>query len=371
MGDTAFDFEKESDVFEYVVKKGHGVKGLADTGLTTVPPRYIHPPSERIDRKDTIDSAPFLSDPIDISALIEEGDDADNEKKKSEISKKLCEAAEKLGFFQVVNHGVSHEVMEDAKRAAHVFFNLPRERKLALSKENSPCPAHVFCGTSFSPQAEKSLEWKDYLSMVYVNDDEEVRKFWPEECRDAAIAYLKSANKMILAMLTALLKGLGVEIDEATIRSYTDARAVNMNFYPPCPNPDLTVGVGRHSDLAALTILLQDDIGGLFVRAQDKGWIEIPPVEDALVINVGDTLEILSNGRYKSAEHRALASNTRARVSVPIFVSPIPPTTIGPLPGLAEKDGKTAYKQLLFGEYMDNYFRNGHQGKATLDFARA
>ncbi|KAI3956089.1 hypothetical protein MKW98_027403 [Papaver atlanticum] len=370
MGDSAFDFQKESDVFEYVVKKGHGVKGLADTGLTTVPTRYIHPPSERIDRKDTIDSTPFLSDPIDISALIEEGDDVDVEKKKSEISKKLCEAAEKLGFFQVVNHGVSHEVMEDAKRAAHVFFNLPRERKLALSKENSPCK-HVFCGTSFSPQAEKSLEWKDYLSMVYVNDDEEVRKFWPEECRDAAVAYLKSANKMIIAMLTALLKGLGVEINEATIRSYTDARAVNMNFYPPCPNPDLTVGVGRHSDLAALTILLQDDIGGLFVRAQDKGWIEIPPVEDALVINVGDTLEILSNGRYKSAEHRALASNTRARVSVPIFVSPIPPTTIGPLPGLAEKDGKTVYKQLLFGEYMDNYFRNGHQGKATLDFARA
>ncbi|MCL7029805.1 hypothetical protein MKW94_024686 [Papaver nudicaule] len=367
---TAFYFEKETDVFEFVVKKGHGVKGLADTGLTTIPPRYVHPPSERIDRKDTIDSTPFLSAPIDIAALLEEaGDDVDNDE-KSEICKKLCEAAEKLGCFLVMNHGVSHEVMENAKRAAHIFFNLPPERKLSYSKENSPCPTHVFSATGFTPQTGKSLEWKDYLSMLYVNDDQ-VRKFWPEECRDAAVAYLKSANKMILAISRALLKGLGVEIDESMIRSYTDARTVNMNFYPPCPNPDLTVGVGRHSDLAALTILLQDDIGGLFVKAQDKGWIEIPPVEDAHVINVGDTLEILSNGRYKSVEHRVLASNTRARVSVPIFVTPNRPTTIGPIPGLAEKDGETVYRQLLFGEYMDNYFKHDHQGKTTLDFARA
>ncbi|OVA11977.1 Oxoglutarate/iron-dependent dioxygenase [Macleaya cordata] len=358
------NIEKESDVFEFVVKNGHGVKGLADTGLTTVPPRYIHPPQERIDRKDTIDSTPYLGPPIDISGLLELGGE-----NKDEISKTLCAAAEKLGFFQVVNHGVSHEVMENAKRAAHIFFNLPREKKVPYLRENSPCP-HVHYGTSFSPEAEKSLEWKDYLSMVYINDDEEVQKFWPTECRDAALAYLKSASKMIHGILSALLRGLGVDIDESTILSYSDARAVNMNFYPPCPNPELTVGVGRHSDLAALTILLQDDIGGLFVKAENKGWIEIPPVEDALVINVGDTLEILSNGKYKSAEHRALASTTRARVSVPIFVSPIPPTTIGPLPGLPEKHGKTVYRQLLFGEYKDNYFKGAHQGKATLDFAK-
>ncbi|MCL7033504.1 hypothetical protein MKW94_018716 [Papaver nudicaule] len=316
MDGIAFDFERESDVLEFVVKKGHGVKGLADTGLTTVPPKYIHSPSERIDRKDTIDSTPFLCAPFDISALLEEGD-VDNEKKR-EVSKKS------------VNHGVSHEVMENAKRAAHIFFNLPRERKLAYSKENSPL----------------------LLSLT-------------------PFAYLKSANKMILGMLSALLKGLDVEIDKSTIRSCTDAKTINMNFFPPCPNPDLTVGIGRHSDISALTILLQDDVGGLFVKAQDKGWIEIPPLKDALVINIGDTLEILSNGRYKSAEHRALASKTRARVSVPIFVSPIPPTTIGPLPGLAEKDGKAVYRQVLFREYKKQYFGNIHQGKATLDFAKA
>lgn len=81
-------------------------------------------------------------------------------------------------------------------------------------------------------------------------------------------------------------------------------------------------------------------------------------------------MQILSNGRYKSAEHRVLASSTKARVSVPIFVSPRPHTMIGPLQGLAEKDGKAVYRQLPFGEYMNNYFGASHQGKNTLDWAK-
>ncbi|KAL5813223.1 hypothetical protein ACOSQ3_028173 [Xanthoceras sorbifolium] len=81
-------------------------------------------------------------------------------------------------------------------------------------------------------------------------------------------------------------------------------KMVNMNFYPICPDPELTVGVRRHSNLGALTVLLQDGIGGLYVKVEEdiegvakKGeWVEIPPIDGALVINVGDTLQILSNG---------------------------------------------------------------------------
>ena len=105
---------------------------------------------------------------------------------------------------------------------------------------------------------------------------------------------MKAANKMVHAILSTLLRGLGVELDESAVTQYAEARGVNMNYYPICPRPDLTVGVGRHSDLATLTILLQDDVGGLFVKVEDNGWIEIPPVEGALVINVGDTLEVSS-----------------------------------------------------------------------------
>ncbi|XP_068645300.1 scopoletin 8-hydroxylase [Aristolochia californica] len=349
-----------SHLFDYVVNKGFGVKGLADTGLDSLPPRYVHPPHERINKEETIDSSPYLGAPIDLSGL--EGE------KKDAVAEQICWAARKLGFFQVVNHGVPLEVLERAKQAAHCFFNLKPEKKAVYLKGSTPC-SNVFYGTSFSPENEESLEWKDYLSMVYVGDEEAI-KYWPSECRDAALDYLRSARKMIRMILTTLLRGRGVEVDDSTISQFTEANAVNMNYYPVCPSPELTVGVGRHSDLAALTILLQDDIGGLYVNVDGEGWIEIPPVEGALVINVGDTLEILSNGSYKSAEHRVLASSSRARVSVPIFVSPRPYTMIGPLKGLPEKDGKRVYRDLLFGEYMTNYFGAGHQGKRTLDFAK-
>ncbi|KAF8407646.1 hypothetical protein HHK36_006779 [Tetracentron sinense] len=168
----------------------------------------------------------------------------------------------------------------------------------------------------------------------------------------------------------SLLRGLGIDVEDSALSLHTEAKVVNMNFYPPCPNPELTVGVGRHYDMAALTILLQDDIEGLYIKVEEKGWIEIPPIEGALVINVGDTLEILSNGRYKSAEHRVIGNSTKARVSVPIFVTPRLQTMIGPLSGLPEKDGKTVYKHALFGDYMANYFAGVHQWKKTLDFAR-
>lgn len=77
-------------------------------------------------------------------------------------------------------------------------------------------------------------------------------------------------------------------------------QAVNMNFYPPCPNPELTVGVARHSDMGILTVLLQDEIKGLYVKAEEEDipagkkeeWIEIPPIHGALVINVGDSLQV-------------------------------------------------------------------------------
>ncbi|KAF8407647.1 hypothetical protein HHK36_006780 [Tetracentron sinense] len=163
----------ESQVFEFVVKRGNGVKGLTDSSLTSVPQRYVHPPEERIDRKKTIDASPFLGPPINLAGLEMENSGA--------IANALCEAATKLGFFQVVNHGVSVEVMERVKHVAHTFFNLPPEKKAVYLKGATPCP-NVFYGTSFSPEVEKSLEWKDYLSMICMNDEEAMQS-WPQECR--------------------------------------------------------------------------------------------------------------------------------------------------------------------------------------------
>jgi feruloyl-CoA ortho-hydroxylase len=117
--------------------------------------------------------------------------------------------------------------------------------------------------------------------------------------RDVALEYLRTSIKMVRKVLEILIGKLGVTLDDSKIDGLIGLKLVNMNFYPTCPNPELTVGVGRHSDMGILTVLLQDDIGGLYVKMEDemdgkrKGdWLEIPPVPGALVINVGDTLQV-------------------------------------------------------------------------------
>lgn len=122
----------------------------------------------------------------------------------------------------------------------------------------------------------------------------------------------------------------------------------NVNYYPKYSNPGLTVGVGRHSDVSTLTILLQDEIGGLFIRENDgDNWIHVPPIKGFLVINIGDALQIMSNGKYKSVEHRVVANRCNNRISIPIFVNPRPNDMIGPLPELLKDDKKPIYKQIL------------------------
>ncbi|XP_024988035.1 feruloyl CoA ortho-hydroxylase 1-like isoform X3 [Cynara cardunculus var. scolymus] len=356
-------FTNEYSLFNFVVNDGNGVKGLVDSGLTEVPARYIQPLDQRINKQDAAVALQNMT--VDLSEL-----DGPNHE---QVVKTIAHAAETLGFFQVVNHGVSLELMESLKVAAHRFFSQPAEKKAVYLKGVSPSPI-VKYGTSFVPEKEKALEWKDYVSMVYTNDANAL-EFWPNECKEVALEYIKMSTEMVKRLLRALIGNLEVKLDESTLDALVGLRMVNMNFYPTCPNPELTVGVGRHSDMGTLTVLLQDGIGGLYVKkgeassSANEEWIEIPPVHGALVINVGDALQILSNGRYKSAEHRVRTTSVESRVSVPIFNAPLPVAKIGPLPELVARDGVARYRELVFEDYMNNFFGKSHEGKKSLDFA--
>ncbi|KAK5844220.1 scopoletin 8-hydroxylase-like [Gossypium arboreum] len=357
-------FDNATSLFNFVVRDGNGIKGMVDSGISKVPQPYIQPPTERINKKN---AGVCKIPPIDLSKL--DGPQHD------EVANQIVRAAETLGFFQVINHGVPVELLESLKQTAHNFFALPPERKAVYRKEVSPSPL-VKYGTSFVPEKEKAFEWKDYISMAYTNDDEALQQ-WPVECRDVALQYLKTSHEMVRKLLEALLGNLGVELDDSKIDAFIGKKMVNMNFYPTCPNPELTVGVGRHSDMGTLTILLQDGIGGLYVKVPEdvdmekKGaWVEIPPIPGALVINVGDMLQIWSNGKYKSAEHRVRTTSTKSRVSIPIFTCPQSTQKIAPLPQVVKKDGIARYKEFIFSDYMNSFFGNAHDGKNSLEFAK-
>ncbi|POO01518.1 Non-heme dioxygenase N-terminal domain containing protein [Trema orientale] len=165
---SALPLPDSLNVTDFVVNQGNGVKGLADLGIESVPRQYIQPPHERFDfdstKTKTQDSIPI----IDFSKW----DDP-------EVSQAICEAAAKWGFFQIVNHGVPIEVLEDLKAAVHRFFELPAPEKRKYLRD-SPS-ATVRLATSFSPKAEQVLEWKDYLTMLYDSEDD-ASASWPPEC---------------------------------------------------------------------------------------------------------------------------------------------------------------------------------------------
>ncbi|KAJ4724673.1 feruloyl CoA ortho-hydroxylase 1-like [Melia azedarach] len=225
------------DVTDFVVTKGNGVKGLVNLGIQQVPEKYIQPPEERFDLSKVVsdESIPV----IDVSTWND-----------PEVFNSICEAASKWGFFQIVNHGIPLQVMEDLKNAAHGFYELPNEERRKYSKGFSPSDT-VLLTTSFSPRNEVALEWTDYLRFSYVSGNDQASALWPSVCKDQLLEYMKRAEATIEKLLQVLLQGLNVkEFDKVKRYALMGSRRIHLNYYPKCPNPELAAGAGPHSDIS-------------------------------------------------------------------------------------------------------------------------
>ncbi|KAI3740621.1 hypothetical protein L2E82_31091 [Cichorium intybus] len=342
---------------EFVVDEGHGVKGVSELNLKTLPELFIQPVERRLDMKKVL--------PDELIPVIDMSNSDD-----PEVIKMVCDAAEKWGFFQIINHGVPLSIIEDVKYATHKFFNLSTNEKKKYLSQNSPTKNVRFL-TSFNPEVDKAYEWKDHLSCFYVSDKEAL-EFWPSVCKHQVLEYMKTCDSVIKTLLKVLITGLGIpKLDETNEPFLMGSKRINLNYYPICPNPELSIGASGHSDVSTLTILLQDHTGGLYVRKHDSdSWVHVPPVKESLTINIGDALQIMSNGRYKSVEHKVIANGQENRISVPIFVNPRPSDVIGPLPEVIGQGEKALYKNVLYSDYVKHFFRKSVNGKDTVDFAK-
>ena len=128
--------------------------------------------------------------------------------------------------------------------------------------------------------------------------------------------------------------------------------ALQMNSYPACPDPDRAMGLAAHTDSTLLTILHQNSTSGLQVHREGTGWVTVPPVRGALVVNVGDLLHILSNGLYPSVLHRAVVNRTRYRLSVAYLYGPPSNVQISPLPRLVGPGQPPLYRAITWNEYL-------------------
>ncbi|KAJ8430342.1 hypothetical protein Cgig2_008435 [Carnegiea gigantea] len=182
--------------------------------------------------------------------------------------------------------------------------------------------------------------------------------------------YSAEVANLAMKILDCMAKALNVDTDVLRGVFGEGRQSFRMNYYPPCPQPDNVIGLTPHSDSVALTILLQlNDMEGLQIKKDGK-WVSVKPVPHAFVVNIGDILEIVTNGIYKSILHRAVVNATKERLSVAAFHSPASDREIGPIPNLITVDTPARFKRISMIDYVQGLFARELDGKSYLDTMR-
>ncbi len=299
----------------------------------------------------------------------------------AEIVNQLRNAATTSGFFYVKNHGVDEGLIQRQFELSKRLFDLPLEIKLKYDQAKNP--SH----RGFEQIAAQKLDFcakADFKEGFYCgkNYSEDhpyvVAKYqnyginqWPTaeipETEPYCQEYIVALNDLCEHIMKLLALSLALPenyFDECCKDPMVTLRLLK---YPPHPkNADQdTFGAGAHTDWGAITVLAQDDLGGLEVCLPDGTWIEAPPIEDTFIVNLGDLIPRWSNGLYKSNPHRVRNrfSNGQARYSIPYFYGPSYFTQIDALPNTVKEGECYQYEPCTAGEHMEQMYRQSFDVK--------
>ncbi|KAK8651373.1 hypothetical protein V6N13_140977 [Hibiscus sabdariffa] len=335
------------------------VQELVRNDPHSLPERYIQLHTDRPLDTDMA-MAPSSSDiPILDFALLAKGD--------HDETRKLDLACKEWGFFQIINHGVAEEVLLKMKAAIAAFFELPLEEKNKYVQAGNDFQGY---GQGYVASEEQKLDWCDVLFLITLPHEIRNLKYWADTIpgfKDAIERYSKEAQKVAEEICANISLLMGMDKDGLQ-RSYGKTKqAMRMNYYPPCSRPDLVLGINHHSDPDIITLLLQDDeIPGLQIKHKEE-WILVKPIHNAIVVNVGDVMEILSNGMYKSIEHRATTNESKARLSLATFMFPYDELEMGPMECAVDEHRPRMYGNMKYLDYLRYTLGRKMEGKAHLD----
>jgi isopenicillin N synthase-like dioxygenase len=283
---------------------------------------------------------------IDVSPLLGHGPAA----ARADVAGQIQMACRERGFFYVTGHGVPAGLTQELASAAAEFFALPPQDKLEIAMERGgrawrgffPVGAEL---TSGRPDLKEGL----YFGAELPGDDPRVlagvplhgRNLFPRQVpllRPLVLAYLDALTSLGQAVLTGVALSLGLDGDYFAAGYTADPTILLRVFhYPPSPPRARDWGVGEHTDYGLVTLLAQDDSGGLQVAARE-GWIDAPPIPGTLVCNIGDMLDRLTGGWYRSTPHRVRNRSGHGRLSFAFFLDPGFAAEVPPLPGRAAAD---------------------------------
>ncbi|KAG5050849.1 hypothetical protein AAZX31_02G046300 [Glycine max] len=252
--------------------------------------------------------------------------------RRREICEKIVEACENWGIFQVVDHGVDQQLVAEMTRLAKEFFALPPDEKLRFDMSGAKKGGFI---VSSHLQGESVQDWREIVTYFSYPKRERDYSRWPdtpEGWRSVTEEYSDKVMGLAGKLMEVLSEAMGLEKEGLSKACVDMDQKVVVNYYPKCPQPDLTLGLKRHTDPGTITLLLQDQVGGLqATRDNGKTWITVQPVEAAFVVNLGDHAHYLSNGRFKNADHQAVVNSNHSRLSIATFQNPAPNATVYPL----------------------------------------
>ncbi|AHL76085.1 2OG-Fe(II) oxygenase [Stutzerimonas stutzeri] len=302
---------------------------------------------------------------IDIAPLY-----ASDENGWQAVAQEIDAACRDWGFFYIRNHPISATRIAQLKDRAETFFGLPTEEKLPIDITRSQ--HHRGYGAIATEQLDpsKPSDLKETFDMGFhmPADHPDVLASKPlrgpnrhpaiEGWKALFEQHYRDMHALSCTLLRAITVALGIERDFFDTRFIEPISVFRMIHYPPRQNATAPEqqGAGAHTDYGCITLLYQDQAGGLQVQDVRGEWIDAPPIEGTYVVNIGDMMARWSNDRYKSTPHRVISPLGVDRYSMPFFAEPNPDTVISCLPGCQGPDNPAKYSDTSCSAYMLSRF---------------
>ncbi|KAG6469434.1 gibberellin 2-beta-dioxygenase 3-like [Zingiber officinale] len=300
----------------------------------------------------SLDQIPLIRPPKAAAASVSVVPVVDLSEPDNAAAQLVVRACQDFGLFKVTNHGISMELVRRLEAEAVSFFSLP-----PLEKQRS-CPPDSFGGYGNKTiGANGDVGCLEYLLFAVTPNQRPFSSTLRE--------YLSAIRKLAALVLELMAEGLAIEPRDAFSKLATGEQSdgiFRLNHYPPCPLQLLhgfsLTGFGEHTDPQVISVLRSNNTSGLQISLKDGSWIPVAPDEESFFINVGDALQVLTNGRFRSVKHRVVANGVDARVSMIYFFGPALGERIAPLPQVMGEEEQSRYREFTWEEYKKAAYRS-------------
>jgi len=312
-------------------------------------------------RRENFDRIPV----IDVAPLLDGAD-------KPAVAKQINWALANAGFMYVKGHGVDPALIDATFAQARAFFDLPEAAKMALHVSKSGTTLRGYIepfGENTDPTRTRDL--KEAYDIGPETPGDTTPFFganpWPDAAAvpgfaEAVYGYHEAMKGLSQKLLAGIALSLDLDEDFFAPKLTNPICIQRLLHYPPQTGPidESVIGIGAHTDYGNLTILAQDDVGGLQVMNRDGDWIEAPPIPGTFVINIGDLVQRLTNDVYLANLHRVVNSSGRERYSIPFFIDADYEAEFGPIPACVTPDNPARYQTVKCGQHKFSRFKDSY-----------